>query len=153
MILRLPRCFLWTLKNNLSPCSIASFVQISIDCSFTETFSFHTVPCSRYFSKVSWTAFTFQPALTCSKFLMETLVCGICSKLTIKTPKQLQWCRCGFFIVNFEQISHIVLVFPLLTKNKQMSARIMSCCYSEKIHIIPRKYHDGAFLIKICSLY
>ena len=35
--------------------------------------------------------------------------CAICSKLTIKTP------RSGVFIVNFEHISHIFLVFLLLT--------------------------------------
>ena len=29
-----------------------------------------------------------------------------------------QWRRSYVFIVNFEQISHIVLVFPLLTLNK-----------------------------------
>ena len=27
-------------------------------------------------------------------------------------------CRIGIFIINFEQISHIVLVFPMLTMNK-----------------------------------
>ena len=37
----------------------------------------------------------------------------ICSKLKIKTPKRRHWRRSGVFIVNFEQISHIVL-FPLL---------------------------------------
>ena len=46
----------------------------------------------------------------------------ICSKLTIKTPKRRQWRRSGVFIVNFEQISHIVLGFPLLTLNKAMPA-------------------------------
>ena len=39
--------------------------------------------------------------------------CGICSKLTIKTP----WSRSGAFIVNFENISQLVLVFLLLTLN------------------------------------
>ena len=43
-------------------------------------------------------------------------------KLTIKTPERRQWRRYGVFIVNVEQISHIVLVFPLLTLNKQMLA-------------------------------
>ena len=38
--------------------------------------------------------------------------CEICSKLTIKT-----WCY-GVFIVNFEHISHLVLVFLLLTLSK-----------------------------------
>ena len=43
--------------------------------------------------------------------------CEICSKLTIKTPKQRQWCRSGVFVVNFEHISHLVLVFLLLALN------------------------------------
>ena len=30
----------------------------------------------------------------------------ICSKLTIKTPKQRQWRRSGVFIANFEHILH-----------------------------------------------
>ena len=38
--------------------------------------------------------------------------CDICSKLTIKTSEQFQW---DAFIVNFEDISHLVLVCPLLT--------------------------------------
>ena len=41
----------------------------------------------------------------------------ICSKLTIKTPERRQWCRFGVFIINFEHISHRVLVFLLLTLN------------------------------------
>ena len=45
-------------------------------------------------------------------------MCKICSKLTIETPEQRQWRHSGAFIVNFEQISHIVLVFLLLTFNK-----------------------------------
>ena len=36
------------------------------------------------------------------------------SNLTIKTPEQRQYNRLSVFIVNFEQISHTVLVFPLL---------------------------------------
>ena len=39
--------------------------------------------------------------------------CEICSKLRIKTPER----RSGVFIVNFENISHLVLVFLLLTLN------------------------------------
>ena len=37
--------------------------------------------------------------------------CEICSKLTIKTPERLSY----VFIVNFEHISHLVLVLLLLT--------------------------------------
>ena len=42
--------------------------------------------------------------------------CKICSKLTLKTP---EWNRrrSGIFIINFEHISHLVLVFILLTWN------------------------------------
>ena len=40
--------------------------------------------------------------------------CEICSKLTVKTPERRHWLRFCVFIVNFELISHIVLVFLLL---------------------------------------
>ena len=52
-------------------------------------------------------------------------MCESCSKLTIKTPERHQLCRSGVFIVNFEQISHIILVFPLLTLNKSIPAGIL----------------------------
>ena len=39
-------------------------------------------------------------------------------KLTIKTPERCQWRRSGIFIVNFEHISHIFLVFLLLALNR-----------------------------------
>ena len=53
--------------------------------------------------------------------------CEICSKLTIKTPKDVidcvpssrDWCRSGSFTVNFGHIWHPVLVFLLLTLNKE----------------------------------
>ena len=41
--------------------------------------------------------------------------CEICSKLTIKSSERRRWCRYGVFIVNFEHISHLFLVFLLLT--------------------------------------
>ena len=44
--------------------------------------------------------------------------CEICSKLTIKTPERRHWRRSGVFIVNFEHISHLVLVFLLLTLSR-----------------------------------
>ena len=43
--------------------------------------------------------------------------CEICSKLTIKIPERRHWRRSGVFIVNFGHISHLVLVFLLLTLN------------------------------------
>ena len=39
----------------------------------------------------------------------------ICSKLTIKTPERCHWRRSGVFIINFEHILHVLLVFILLT--------------------------------------
>ena len=42
----------------------------------------------------------------------------ICSKLTIKTPERRHWRLSSVFIVNFEHISHLVLVCLLLTLSK-----------------------------------
>ena len=41
--------------------------------------------------------------------------CETCSKLTINTPERRHWRRSGVFIVNFERILHLILVFLLLT--------------------------------------
>ena len=60
--------------------------------------------------------------------------CEISSKLTIKTPERRQWHRSGMFIVNFVHISHLVLVFLLLTLSKQMPA-------GKKINYIQLDYH------------
>ena len=44
--------------------------------------------------------------------------CEICSKLTIKTTERRHWRRPGVFVVNFEHISHLVLVFLYLTLSR-----------------------------------
>ena len=44
--------------------------------------------------------------------------CEICSKLTVKTPEGRNWRHSGVFIVNLEHISHLVLVFLLLTLSR-----------------------------------
>ena len=44
--------------------------------------------------------------------------CKICPKLTIKIAERCHCRRSGIFIVNFEHISHLVLVFLLLTLNR-----------------------------------
>ena len=55
---------------------------------------------------LSWICF-FQPAITCPKLMIETLEQGVkYGRLS------------GVFIVNFEHISHLVLVFLLLTLSK-----------------------------------
>ena len=65
-----------------------------------------------------------QPGFTCSKLTKENQnrVCEIWSKLTIKIPERCHWRRSGIFIVNFEHISHLVLVFLLLTLNMLLPA-------------------------------
>ena len=45
--------------------------------------------------------------------------CEICSKITIKQPERRHWRRSGVFIVKFD-ISHLALVFLLLTLNMQL---------------------------------
>ena len=46
--------------------------------------------------------------------------CEICSRLTINTPeqRQRQWQYSGVFIFKFEHLSHVVLVFLLLTLSR-----------------------------------
>ena len=62
-------------------------------CYFSQEFTSSGI-CAYYL--VSWTAIT-------------------CSKLTIKKPERRHWHRSSVFIVNFEHISHLALVFLLLT--------------------------------------
>ena len=66
-----------------------------------------------------------QLTFSCSKSPIETPEkrCEIFSKLTIKTPERR---RSGIFIVNFETISYLFLVFLLLTSDKQMLAGLLS---------------------------
>ena len=61
--------------------------------------------------------------------------CEICSKWRIKTPGRRYWRHSGVFFVNFEQISHNILVLLLLTLSNQhcvksvsISLRIQSEC-------------------------
>ena len=65
--------------------------------------------------------------------------CEICSKLTVKTQKRRQWRRPGVFIVNFEYISHLVLVFLFLTLNRLMPVGMF------KVNIL-----DTGAILKIC---
>ena len=58
-------------------------------------------------------------AFTCSKSTIETLEQGIkyFQELTTEIPERRQWRLFGVFLVNFEHISHLVLVFLLLNLN------------------------------------
>ena len=56
-----------------------------------------------------------QSAFTWSKLTIETLEQGVKYVKTTMTPERQDWRRSGVFIVNFEHILHLVLVFLLLT--------------------------------------
>ena len=51
-----------------------------------------------------------QPAFTYLKLLME-MPKLLCVNLRIETSEQSHWRHFDVFIVNFEQVSHIILVF------------------------------------------
>ena len=63
-----------------------------------------------------WTIYCTQSAIAYSKLTIETLEQGV------KYVQSYQWHCSGVFIVNFDHISHLVLVFLLLTLSKQMPA-------------------------------
>ena len=49
--------------------------------------------------------------------MIETLEQGVRSKLITKTSVQRHWRRSDVFIINSEHVSHLVVVFLLLTLN------------------------------------
>ena len=62
---------------------------------------------------------TAERSLTCSRSIIKALEKGeIFSKLTRKTPELRQGRFAVFFIIKFEHISYLFLVFILLTLNK-----------------------------------
>ena len=81
----------------------ASFIKKILEKKMSARFG-----CSCYTYKMGLTYLgKSQPAFTCSKSTIEALEQGV---------KYVQ-CRSGIFIVNFEHISHLALVFLLLTFN------------------------------------
>ena len=58
-----------------------------------------------------------HPTITCSK-LTIVAKCEIYSKLTIKATEHCCWHPSRVFILNFEHISHHVLLFLLLTLSR-----------------------------------
>ena len=75
----------------------------------------------------------FQPCQISKIVFFAKIVNG----MTRKTPERRQWRLSGVSIVNFEHISHLVLVFLSLTLNRKMPAgiwiylfiSISLCCY------------------------
>ena len=84
--------------------------------------------------------------------------CEICSKITIKIPERCQpMASFGIFIVNFEHISNLVLVFLLLTLDLQLTAeryrhKKTQWCPLLRIHFILGKFHIFKF-IALLALY
>ena len=60
--------------------------------------------------------------------------CEICSKLTIKTPERRHWHWSRVFIFNFEHISHLVLLYLLLTLNMYLPAGNVQTNISELVY-------------------
>ena len=62
-------------------------------------------------------------------------------KLTIKKPERCHWCHSVVFIVNFEHISHLVLVFLLLPMSRLMPAGLI---YSSKVFVLDFRTQVGS---------
>ena len=54
-------------------------------------------------------------------------MCDICSNLASKTPEQHHWLCSDIFIVYFENISHIVHVFPLWNTDFSYQKHCVKC--------------------------
>ena len=61
--------------------------------------------------------------------------CEIYSKLAIKTREQHHWCCSSVFIVNYEHISDLALVFLLLTLSRYMPIGILqdAVCFFQNL--------------------
>ena len=79
----------------------------------TETICFH----KNYWNKKSKNISMFKVNTRNTREM-----CKICSKLIIKTPDWSQWHRSGNFIINFEHISLLFLVYLMFSSNGQMFA-------------------------------
>ena len=96
-------------QTEFTPPGILSLVKITnpiLGPSFT-----HSVDLEKYVFSAGIYLYKFKNRITRTMY-------EICTKWTIKTPERSQWRRSGVFIVDFEQILHIVLVFPLLISSK-----------------------------------
>ena len=74
-----------------------------------------------------------QPAFTCLKLTIERQRCEINLMLTIETPERHYWRRFGVFIIIFEDISHLFLVFLLLTLNMQLPVGLILMAESKVV--------------------
>ena len=90
-------------------------------------FSLHLFIYSRTIGPTSWLHLPVRIYLLKLHKRNTRIKCDICSKLTIKTLARRQWRRSEVFIVNFEHILHLTLVFLFLTLNMYLLAEL--CLY------------------------
>ena len=99
-------------KHKKYPGSIASYVRFA-------NFSTHFYFCAHFCLIMNW--YVRYPVGNCTFKVnnrSSRTRCEICSKLTIKIPERRHWRRSGIFIINFEHISHLILVFLVLTLSR-----------------------------------
>ena len=70
-------------------------------------------------------------------------MCETYPKLTIKTPEQPHRRRFSVFIVNFELISHIIPVFPLLSWSKFMPVESVATSKPELVNKLNNLNNNG----------
>ena len=75
------------------------------------------------------------------------------TKLTIKAPERRQWRRSGAFIVKFEHISHLDLVFLLLTLSRLMLAGRKAPVIAVFTNGFQKKQFQKLLLINFASMY
>ena len=78
----------------------------------------HDIPDMILSSKVFIFSIWTQQTFACSKSIIREKF-EICSQLTIQRLERCYWHRSSGFILNLEQISHLILVLQLLTLNRQ----------------------------------
>ena len=71
--------------------------------------------------KACKTKYFSQQVFTCSNLTIDSLEQVLNMLKVYKGTKRLQWRPSGVLIVNFEYISHLVLVFQVLTSNMYLS--------------------------------
>ena len=129
----------FSIRNFFFKCDqIRSFLMIwshSLKKSLMENFIFCALSNKDAVKNLWWSVFVkiVKPLTICTKnpsgnYLFKVnnrntrWRCEICSKLTIQKPERRHWHCSGVFIANFEHISHLVLVFLLLSLNMLLLA-------------------------------
>ena len=76
----------------------------------------------------------------------------ICSKLTIIISERRQWRPSSIFMVNFEHISHLVLVFYIVNFEHVIAGR--ECSFRDYLRLVTLSYDRvvRALVVKCCWL-